>query len=83
MSNKRSKQTREFQKILVVGFEPTAIGSRIQRSVQTELHEQDTLLVGIEPTANGLKVSRSSTELQNELESKPKKTKYLNKVHLF
>ena len=50
--------------ILVVGFEPTAIGSRIRRSVQTELHEQGTLLVGIEPTANGLKVRRSVTELQ-------------------
>ena len=47
-----------------VGFEPTAIGSRIRRSVQTELHEQGTLLVGIEPTANGLKVRRSVTELQ-------------------
>ena len=46
-------ELKKDKMILVVGFEPTAIGSRIRRSVQTELHEQGTLLVGIEPTTNG------------------------------
>ena len=45
--------------------------------------EKNLPSVRFEPGSAGMKGQSSSTELQNELKSKLKKTKYLNKVHLF